>query len=356
MGWYHATQILDERISHAKLTHVVEPWFTNPLSEGDPGHAAFQKWRTETEKTHGIQFHSLVTSVPPPSPNEIRLAIISARTSDNPKLFEECLRAKCDAIFLEKPGAPTVAQLEEMRTRAKEENVPVFVGFNKNVSSYVSRARGWSDPSSSSSLSRHLTFLHNNAYENTEAELAECFERNAEGMLKNMAIHELALLVTYYGVTVDSITDVTADEVFSKCRSLVGPSSGDTFTDFDKLKFEITTTSGDKVNVAADRCGGDDSVGIITDAESGEELARFTMPDENAVANTPNLEAKYPGAMPYFFAQDPDYAEVKQRVVTFLAGGGGDTGPEGVATIEVACETLRVAEYLTPILQKQLSG
>ena len=36
-------------------------------------------------------------------------------------------------------------------------------------------------------------FVHNNAYK--EEELGECFERNAEGMLKNMAIHELALLV-----------------------------------------------------------------------------------------------------------------------------------------------------------------
>ena len=28
--------------------------------------------------------------------------------------------------------------------------------------------------------------------------------------------------------------------------------------------------------------------------------------------------------------------------------------PEGMATIDVATETLKVAEYLTPLLQKQL--
>ena len=49
-------------------------------------------------------------------------------------------------------------------------------------------------------------FVHNNAYK--EDELGECFERNAEGMLKNMAIHELALLATYWGVTVDTIASV----------------------------------------------------------------------------------------------------------------------------------------------------
>ena len=45
-----------------------------------------------------------------------------------------------------------------------------------------------------------------NAYK--EEELAECFERNAEGLLKNMAIHELALAVTFYGVRADNIADV----------------------------------------------------------------------------------------------------------------------------------------------------
>lgn len=199
--------------------------------------------------------------------------------------------------------------------------------------------------------------MHNNAYKNNEEELAECFERNAEGMLKNMAIHELALLVTYYNVTVDNLEDVKADKEFSSCQCLKGPSSGKEFTDFDKLKFEITTKSGVKVNVAADRCGGDDSVSIVMDAETGEELARFTMPDGDTVANKPKLEAKYPGAMPYFFAQDPDYLELKQRVVKFLASGNDVLClPEGVATIDVAYETLLVAEHLTPILQDQLLG
>ena len=33
-------------------------------------------------------------------------------------------------------------------------------------------------------------------------DLGECFERNAEGMLKNMTIHEIALLVSFYDVSV----------------------------------------------------------------------------------------------------------------------------------------------------------
>ena len=75
------------------------------------------------------------------------------------------------------------------------------------------------------------------------------------------------------------------------------------------------------------------------------------MPDEEDKANVTNLEKEYPGAMPYFFSQDPDYITVKERVADFCANG---TEPKGIATIEIACETLKVAEYLVPVLQEQL--
>ena len=30
MGWYHAVQMLNDEVPHAKLCHVVEPWFLGP--------------------------------------------------------------------------------------------------------------------------------------------------------------------------------------------------------------------------------------------------------------------------------------------------------------------------------------
>ena len=89
--------------------------------------------------------------------------------------------------------------------------------------------------------SAHLEFVHNNAYK--KEELTECFSRNSEGMLKNMAIHELALLVSFYDVTVENIESVVADKDYSSVQTLPGP-SGKEFTDFDKIKFTITTKSG----------------------------------------------------------------------------------------------------------------
>lgn len=238
-----------------------------------------------------------------------------------------------------------MAELEAMKKEAEDSNVTVLMGYNKNVCKYVTKTREFA----STVDGGHVTFVSNNTYAPTAESLGECFERNAEGMLKNMAIHELALLVSFYDVSVDNIESVTADKEFSSLQTLAGP-SGKEWTDFDKIKFTIKTKTGNEVSVQADRCGGDTSYATVTNA-TGEELFRHSMPDEEDKANVDVLEKKYPGAMPYFFSQDPDYTTVKERVAAFSA-----TGEEarGIATIDIACETLRVAEYLVPVLQEQL--
>ena len=48
------------------------------------------------------------------------------------------------------------------------------------------------------------------------------------------------------------------------------------------------------------------------------------------------------------FPQSDDYLTLKSRVLEYAAGGGA---PEGIATIDIAIETLKVAEYLTPLLK-----
>lgn len=346
MGWYHAEQLLAERCPSAQLTYVVEPFFMSAAAENVPGYDDFFTWRKSVADKHDVQFFEKVNQVPPLAIGESRMAIISARTADNPDLFRSCLDIGVKTIFLEKPGAPTVQELEEMKKAADKASVEVYVGFNKNVSNYLGRTREYAE---STEKKCDVTFLHNNAYQ--PEELAECFERNAEGILKNMTIHELAILVTFYDVSVDNIASVQVDSDFSSCQTLQGPSSGDDFTDFDKIKFKITTKNGKEASVAADRCGGDDSAGIVTDSETAKELARFTMPDVDAVANIPKLEKLHPGAQPYFFTQDPDYCTLKERVAKACVDG---TEPEGVASLDVAIKSLKVAEYLTPILQEQL--
>lgn len=126
--------------------------------------------------------------------------------------------------------------------------------------------------------------------------------------------------------------------------------SGKDFTDFDKAKFTIKTKTGKEVSVQADRCGGDTSYAMVSDG-SGKELFRHSMPDEEDKDNVSVLEAKYPGAMPYFFSQDPDYITVKERVAKLCATGAE---AKDIATIDIAISALEVGEYLTPLLMEQL--
>ena len=133
--------------------------------------------------------------------------------------------------------------------------------------------------------------------------------------------------------------------------TLYSSSSGKDYTDFDKAKFTIKTKTGKEVSVQADRCGGDTSYAMVSDV-SGAEVFRHSMPDDEDEANVSVLEAKYPGAMPYFFSQDPDYITVKERVAKLCA-----TGDEAkdIATIDIAISALEVGEYLTGKMKAELS-
>ncbi|GMH58474.1 hypothetical protein TrST_g1022 [Triparma strigata] len=344
MGWYHAVQMLDGKVPSSNLTSIIEPYFLGAGASSDAG-VDFAAWQGEVEADHEVKFLKSLSDLPVVDPKTSpRVALISGRTADNPALLTSSIAAGCNTIYLEKPGAPTVAELQSMKQEAAANNVTVLMGYNKNVCKYVSKVRDFA--SKNEGL---VTFVSNNAYENTKESLGECFERNSEGMLKNMAIHELALLVSFYDVTVENIASVVADKEFSSVQTLAGP-SGEERTDFDKIKFTITTKSGKQVSVAADRCGGSDSYATVVN--DGKEIFKYSMPDEEDEIMVAEIQGRFPNAMPYFFPQDPDYITVKERVSSFCATG---KEAEGVATIDIGVETLRVAEFLTPELQKQLA-
>jgi len=342
MGWYHGKQMLEGDVPSATMVAVVEPYFLGPGADSPPG-KVFAEWAKEMGETYGTKFVKDISELDIKGPT---LALISGRTADNPRLLKEVIAAGCTHVYLEKPGAPTVAELEEMKAYAASKGVPVYMGYNKNVTPYVLKALEFEKANGGKT-----TFVHNNAYK--EEELGECFERNAEGMLKNMAIHELALLATYYGVTVDNIASVEPDAEYSRCLTLTGP-SGKEFTDFAKVGFTITTKDGKTVTVNADRCGsteGGDSKGIVS--VDGKEVFRTVTPDEELKKYCDMKAKEDPEMMPYFALQHDDYITLKERATAhILAGAPG--APEGMATIDIAVEALKCAEYLTPLLQDAL--
>jgi predicted dehydrogenase len=103
------------------------------------------------------------------------MCLIAGRTADNPKLFKACVEHGAKIIYLEKPGAPSVYELQEMSDLADAIGVKVYLGYNKNVTPYVQEALALSKTVENS----HVLFCHNNSYKTEELE--ECFTRNSEG-------------------------------------------------------------------------------------------------------------------------------------------------------------------------------
>lgn len=316
-----------------------------------PGGAEFAEFRKEWEPK-GVRFHESISAMPKPSGK--KMAMICTRTAQMPEYFAESIENGISHIFLEKPGAPTVGELEEMAAKAKASGVETFMGFNKNVTAYVTKGL---DAFKNISKEKEFVLVHHNAYK--EEELGECFERNAEGLLKNMAIHELALLVTFFDANVSTLKDVVADKTYSKLETKVGPSSGKEFTDFSRIGFTITTTAGTKLTVKADRCGGLMPGGAMADGammysaveSDGVVHQRAIMPDAELEATVAARAKSFPDYMPYFHLQHDDYVTLKERCCAAIAAGAA---PEGIATLQIGIDTLKLAEALKPMLEKQL--
>ena len=334
MGWYHLTQLM--RMDCANVTAVVEPWYLGP-GKAAPGAKEFMAMKAQYE-AEGVAFYGSIAAMP--DATRPTCALIAGRTADNPKFFADLVAKGVKSVYLEKPGAPSVAALEEMKALADARGVKVFLGYNKNVTEYVTLARDVEARTDGATV----TFIHNNAYKKDE--LTECFARNAEGMLKNMAVHELALLVTYYGVTSTSIAEVIPLPLDSCVETL-----GDK-TDFSKIGFTIKTKKNKVITVKADRCGGSCSYAVVS--LKGKEVFRSVTPDPKLKERVDKQQAADPEMMPYFFLQSDDYWTLKQRVLEHVAGKPG--APAGIATIDIAIETLKVAEYLTPLLKARLAS
>lgn len=236
MGHYHAKQFLDGPVAGARLAHVVEPYLLGK-GKSSPEAAVFREWAASVRN---VTFHPCVNNLPPPTGS--RLAFVCGRTGENPELFTQIV-PHCSHVYLEKPGAESRERLVEMAAHAAAHNTSVYMGYNKNVSAYVLRALDIHQNRAGGTI----TFAHNNAY--TPDQLDECFERNAEGILLNMAIHELAILRTHFGTSVGHIADVILDRDFSVCETRGA------YTDFSRLAFTLRTHSGQSLGIRADRYG-----------------------------------------------------------------------------------------------------
>ena len=62
------------------------------LGADGPGGKEFKEYQAETESKHGVQFFKSLADLPPVAEGKKRLALISGRTADNPRLMSEAIK------------------------------------------------------------------------------------------------------------------------------------------------------------------------------------------------------------------------------------------------------------------------
>lgn len=332
MGWYHAMQLLNGRIPGARLTSIVSP---TGLEKG----STLLEWaegQPQIQEGSLKLYSSVAEMVAEDPPTHTSVVIIACRTSDMPQRLRDTIDHGFRFVYLEKPGASSPDELEKLAKHSQENGAKVYMGYNKNVAGFVQAARDEHSKVPGSAI----CFEHNNAYKPDE--LDSCFESNSEGMLKNMAIHELMLAVTFFGFSVSALKTVELDKGFSKCEKR------GRFADFSRIKFTMTNVDGKSMTIKADRCGGNTSKAVVT--KDGEELVSKVMPDKEDEKRVAKLDAAMPGVTSYLHAQDEQYLAFKVALCRHALGG---PPPEGMATIQQGVEVLHLAEHLTPILMSQ---
>lgn len=325
MGWVHVIQAVEDSKRY-NVVGAVEPWF---CGQGKGTSKEFEEFKNSCK----FPFFATVPEAKGVIGDRC-MALISCRTVDNPGLFKQCVEIGVTHIFMEKPGAPSTEMLQECLDLANSKNVQVMMGYNKNVAAYVKKALARSNETG-----EPILFFHQNGY--TQDTLAECFVRNGEGMLRNMACHELALVVSLIGIDTTNLKSATVDKSGTEMLTLEGK------TDFAALKFTLESNEGKTVTIHARRCGG--------------QLSRATVGTENYICPTEEdnqkaaaLEKARPGMMGYFYSQWDDYIALKNDFCDhILAGKQGP--PPGKVSLANAVQVLMLCDRLTKKFQAELS-
>ncbi len=123
-------------------------------------------------------------------------------------------------------------------------------------------------------------------------------------------------------------------------------------SDFSRISFTVKTKNGKSVTIMANRTGGNVSYSQVLD-EEGVEIEKFEFPDREIQEMVKKQCELDPEMMPYFFIQSKDYFTLKDRVINSALN---KCVAEGIATIDIGIEALKLAEYFTIETTKALRG
>lgn len=406
MGWTHAYQLLQPPLSEmCTLTGVVEPFLLSPAAAADSEHRASRDelrefFRAEAPNAAVVD---AIEKLPPVAAGKVRVGWIAVRTADARATFEAAVdpeRGGCHAIYLEKPGAPSVAELDAIIRVAEQRGVTVMTGYSRNLGNAVtgalafarggSGAGGVGDTASTSadgrvasdapteeSLEPRIELVHCNPW--SPAELPECWRRCRPGMMFDMACHDLAIGVAYFGLTAADLMSASNGSKEGEADAApaleldVDTSPGasvqatyDGITDFIRLKFALRRRQvgqgGQQPQPRAlhfwvDRCAGAFN-GVHVTLTRGESTttAEFHSGDDPLWPN-PLTDLS-----PHLACQYDYYVEAKRVLLKALAesldsstnpAGDGCSAlgtvqlPAGAPTLTVAREVLLLAESLS---------
>ena len=85
---HYSLFLISRRCPSASLDYIVEPWFLGAGSDSPAGQE-FKEFKDETESKYGTAFATSLDDLP--EPKAPRLALISGRTADNPRLLTESI-------------------------------------------------------------------------------------------------------------------------------------------------------------------------------------------------------------------------------------------------------------------------
>ena len=337
MGWTHLYQMLQEPLVNlADVVGVVEPYFMSETGKNAKGSDVFNSYTAEHPE---IKFVSSCDQLPAVTPGKARVAIIAVRTGVSCAAFEDAvLKLGCRAIYLEKPGASNVQEMDRMIKIAEENGVTVVVGYSRNVGTYVSRGREFPEKcEAATSTKPSVKLLHSNPWK--DEDMAECFQRCQPGIMYDMACHDLAIAVAFYGLTADGYTDLNVDPTTS-LQAMYGG-----IDDFVRLSFSLCPKAGkNPIHFMIDRQSG---------SFNGMEVngRRFLCGEPPLLFENPLDDLSSHLAVQYDY-----YVEAKRILLTTFAASPLSLKravelPLGVPTLKVAREVLLLAKKLTKELK-----
>ena len=340
MGWCHTRQLLDGMVTNGRPVAVVEPWFLSPENSRSTmdGMAEFQTFANELRENNievVSSFADLQSTV-----DTSTYALISARTHDNPALLKAAVDAGIRNILLEKPGAATIAELESIQQLADEHELAIALGFNRHVAHFALAVRDAMGHVAGDNC--HVTYTATNTFH--PSELEECFSRNAEGIAKNMMIHELALAVDMHGCTVEKIRDIDIIRDQTELLTLGG------YEDFKSLTVRLhmdATAPLGSITIGAHRCAEQNEV--IGCVHAGNDLvAKVNYHPGSISDDVAKRMASYPEMHSYFPTQWNDYIKIKTVMGDYVTSNGRISGSvPGLASVQTAIEAMRLAEFIT---------